>query len=343
VLHIRPRLIRAEQFRATERLGTTRSRLRDVRMQAGSVRDWLSAAMAAAAISGLGVALAAVTDLTAPPVSEAVTRPVRAAPPLEPYDRARGAAPDLRLNTPAQTKVLALQRRYELALDHQLVAEAVADAYRERRRRALQDAVKETEERQVQLFEDQERRRIEALVAKELAKQLQAARQEAESEAAEQRENGLEPPAAQEDFPATSEGGAMPVASGVIGASFGAVGMWSSYHTGVDFRAGYGEPVYAAAPGVVVYAGNRGDWAGNHVAIRHSGGITTMSSHLSSIGVSVGQSVRAGQTIGRVGQTGRAFGAHLHFEVYPAGVRPGDVYQAVDPVPWLSSRGVAVR
>ncbi len=85
----------------------------------------------------------------------------------------------------------------------------------------------------------------------------------------------------------------------------------------------------------MLFAGNSGDWAGNHVAIRHGDGKTTMSSHMSSMAVRSGQSVQAGQVIGYVGQTGRAFGAHLHFELYPVGVRYGDVYKAINPQPWL--------
>ena len=129
----------------------------------------------------------------------------------------------------------------------------------------------------------------------------------------------------------------------VIGAHFGQYGIWSRYHTGLDFRAAYGTPIRAVKAGVVLFAGNSGDWAGNHVAIRHADGRTTMSSHMSSMAVRAGQTVQAGQVIGYVGQTGRAFGAHLHFELYPVGVKYGDVYKAINPVPWLAANGVQTR
>ena len=121
----------------------------------------------------------------------------------------------------------------------------------------------------------------------------------------------------------------------VIGAHFGQYGIWSRYHTGLDFRASYGTPIRAVKAGVVLFAGNSGDWAGNHVAIRHADGKTTMSSHMSSMAVRPARRSSAGQVIGYVGQTGRAFGAHLHFELYPVGVKYGDVYKAIDPQPWL--------
>ncbi len=142
----------------------------------------------------------------------------------------------------------------------------------------------------------------------------------------------------------SSGGGAvLPVPSGVIGAHFGEYGMWSRYHTGLDFRASYGTPIHAVKSGVVLYAGNSGNWAGNHVAIKHADGKTTMYSHMSSMSGHVGQMVQAGDVIGRVGETGRAFGAHLHFELYPAGVKYGDVYEAINPQPWLAANGVTTH
>ena len=134
--------------------------------------------------------------------------------------------------------------------------------------------------------------------------------------------------------------GVLPISTGVVGAKFGARGSWSRYHTGLDFRAAYGIPIQSVLAGVVVYAGNSGDWAGNHVAVRHVDGRTTMYSHMSRTAVSTGQTVQAGQVLGYVGNSGRSFGAHLHFELYPKGVRYGDVYKAVDPMPWLRSIGV---
>jgi len=145
--------------------------------------------------------------------------------------------------------------------------------------------------------------------------------------------------------PAVASGGAgaSPVPGAVIGAHFGQYGSWSRYHTGIDFRARTGTPIRAVQAGVVVFAGNTGDWAGNHVAVLHADGMSTMSSHMSAIAVTTGQTVAAGEILGYVGQTGRAFGAHLHFELYPPGARPGDVYRAVDPQSWLTAHGVIAR
>lgn len=141
----------------------------------------------------------------------------------------------------------------------------------------------------------------------------------------------------------TSGGAATPLKPGTytLGSRFGAVGSWARYHTGQDFPAPIGTPIYAAADGVVA-APNGGGWAGTHVVIDHSGGGATLYAHMSSTTVRVGQQVSAGQLIGYVGITGRSFGPHLHWEYYPNAKTVGDPYTTANPVAWLAARGVAV-
>ena len=98
-------------------------------------------------------------------------------------------------------------------------------------------------------------------------------------------------------------------------------------HTGQDFRASTGEHALATASGVVISAGWNGGY-GKMVEIRHNNGISTRYAHLSHISVSVGQKVKAGQTVGLVGSTGRSTGPHLHYETRVDG-------DAVDPQKFL--------
>ena len=141
----------------------------------------------------------------------------------------------------------------------------------------------------------------------------------------------------------TTNGAAAPLAKGSyrIGAAFGATGSWSRYHTGQDFAASSGTPVYAVTSGTVI-SGNVGSWAGNYIVIRAADGSSTLYAHMSGTDVKVGQQVTAGQKIGNVGSTGRSFGAHLHFEYYPSGVTPGDVYSATNPMSYLRSIGISM-
>jgi murein DD-endopeptidase MepM/ murein hydrolase activator NlpD len=88
----------------------------------------------------------------------------------------------------------------------------------------------------------------------------------------------------------------------------------AALHTGVDLRDDYGSPVRATAGGVVVNAGPSGGY-GQMVEIDHGSGLTTRYAHLSAITVSVGQEVAPGETVGRLGSTGRSTGPHLHYEV----------------------------
>ncbi|BBU60385.1 membrane protein [Methylosinus sp. C49] len=88
----------------------------------------------------------------------------------------------------------------------------------------------------------------------------------------------------------------------------------AALHTGVDLRDDYGSPVRATAGGVVVNAGPSGGY-GQMVEIDHGSGLATRYAHLSAISVSVGQEVAPGETVGRLGSTGRSTGPHLHYEV----------------------------
>ncbi|GAB3699958.1 peptidoglycan DD-metalloendopeptidase family protein [Mariniluteicoccus flavus] len=150
---------------------------------------------------------------------------------------------------------------------------------------------------------------------------------------------GLPAPAAG-PAPAVSPGGAVqPMASYSRGAGWGAVGSWSRYHTGIDLSAPIGTQIRAVSSGIVV-SPNAGGWAGNHVIVRHGDGTYTLYAHMSHAAVRPGQTVAAGQPVGAVGMTGRTFGPHLHFEHYPASGQTSNPYSSDDPYRWMLSQGV---
>ena len=84
-------------------------------------------------------------------------------------------------------------------------------------------------------------------------------------------------------------------------------------HHGIDFKAAYGAPIRATAAGTVVKAGWEGAY-GRMVEVRHDNGLSTRYAHMSAIKVKKGQSVKRGMIVGRLGNTGRSTGAHLHYE-----------------------------
>jgi murein DD-endopeptidase MepM/ murein hydrolase activator NlpD len=98
-------------------------------------------------------------------------------------------------------------------------------------------------------------------------------------------------------------------------------------HTGLDFRGETGEAIRSTAAGTVTHTGWSGGY-GKMVEIDHGNGLSTRYGHLSSIDVEVGQSVRSGQVVGRMGSTGRSTGPHLHYETRIDG-------EAVDPQRFL--------
>ncbi len=110
-------------------------------------------------------------------------------------------------------------------------------------------------------------------------------------------------------------------------------GPYNSYHEGVDFNIGAGAAVYAPADGVVVLAEPLAV-RGNAVIIDHGWGILTGYWHLSRIEVVEGQEVRAGDIIGRVGNTGLSTGAHLHWDFWVGGINVNGLHWIAADGPW---------
>jgi murein DD-endopeptidase MepM/ murein hydrolase activator NlpD len=98
-------------------------------------------------------------------------------------------------------------------------------------------------------------------------------------------------------------------------------------HTGMDFRGDTGDPARVTADGTVTIAAWQGGY-GKMVEVDHGNGLATRYAHLSEIGVKVGQRVRAGHIVGKIGSTGRSTGPHLHYETRVHG-------EAVDPRKFL--------
>ncbi len=114
-----------------------------------------------------------------------------------------------------------------------------------------------------------------------------------------------------------------PVKGGRVGSPFGfridPITGRSAMHTGLDFPADTGTPIYAAAGGVVVIQEYHPAY-GNMVEIDHGNDLITRYAHASRVHVNKGDIVKRGQKIAEVGSTGRSTGPHLHFEVWVAGV-----------------------
>jgi lysostaphin len=100
------------------------------------------------------------------------------------------------------------------------------------------------------------------------------------------------------------------------------------YHSGLDFAAPLGAPVRACAAGKVIMIGKNWKLHGNALAVDHGQSVVSFYIHLQKVLVKEGQLVKRGQIIGRVGQSGRASGPHLHFSLYVNQV-------ATNPVDWF--------
>ncbi len=102
----------------------------------------------------------------------------------------------------------------------------------------------------------------------------------------------------------------------------------SKMHTGMDFTAKIGTPIYATGDGYVSVADGSGRGYGNHVVLNHGYGYQTLYGHMSRIKVRRGQSVKRGEVIGYVGNTGTSTAPHLHYEVRKGGrpINPVNFY-----------------
>lgn len=289
-------------------------------------KGWLQHGVAALAVSLLGLGVAGSIAITGNAQSSSSTVGIPAAGSSSSSATARepdGTSRSVNRTAidPAKVQSLADQRAEELQKDDARVTEAATDKAADVRDDELKSASKE---------------------AYAQARRLAAAKIEARTKkkAATRAPAGAARSAATTSAP--SGGTCMPAARYSVAARFGQVGSWSRYHTGFDFSAPIGTSLRASAPGVVTNAGSgpASGWAGNYVAIKHSDGTQSLLAHMSTVSVSVGQSVSGCQVVGAIGMTGRTFGPHVHFEIYPSGVAPGDVYRAVNPVSWLQAHGL---
>lgn len=185
--------------------------------------------------------------------------------------------------------------------------------------REIAEEIRRLEEEARRLAEEQARQEAEAL---RLAQE--AARRAAEAEAAANQ--GADGTGTDGTFSLTHR----PV-TGVVTSPFGErvhpIFGTVRNHYGIDFSGNTGDPIVAAAGGVVLSA----DWRtgyGNTVVVSHGGGFTTLYAHMSEMNMTAGEEVAGGDLIGWVGNTGWSTGSHLHFEIRVDGV-------AVDPALYL--------
>ncbi|WP_375429765.1 M23 family metallopeptidase [uncultured Friedmanniella sp.] len=288
-------------------------------------RGWFRHGITALAVSllGLGVAGSVVltghaesTQLAAPRVQVVKNSSVALPSAFDRGEQSTSRSSGRPALGAAQLKSLADQRAEELSKTDDQITQAAKVKAADAREKSLESASKSTEEQGSQLVKDK---------------------------AAGASSASSSPAAEAPATPASGGKSCMPVTGHYsIAARFGQVGMWARYHTGFDFSAPVGTPLHAPANGVVTNAGSgpASGWAGNYVAIRYPDGTSSLMAHMSTVSVSVGQNVTACQVVGAIGMTGRTFGPHVHFEIYPAGVTPGDVYKAVNPVAWLNAHGL---
>lgn len=104
----------------------------------------------------------------------------------------------------------------------------------------------------------------------------------------------------------------------------------AAFHAGIDIAGKVGDPVYAAGAGKVITT-DKDSSHGKYIVVEHPGGLQTWYLHLSGIDVSEGDTVAKGEGIGKLGNTGRSTGPHLHFEIVKQG-------KQINPLPYLEQK-----
>lgn len=178
---------------------------------------------------------------------------------------------------------------------------------------------------------------VEKDIAKEQARLAEVARKQAE--AARNSTTTVSNAGETGDIPEVASGTWTKPTNGRLTSGFGwrNIGAGPEFHYGVDLANKEGTPIVAAADGVVFRASPLSTY-GNVIMITHSINghtFTTVYAHLSGYNSKVGQVVKKGQVIGYMGQTGRAYGSHLHFEIHTTAWQ-GQQVGAVNPLRYIS-------
>ena len=180
---------------------------------------------------------------------------------------------------------------------------------------------------------------VEKDIAKEQERLAKIARQQAEAAAKSSNVTTVSNEGETGDIPEVASGTWTKPTNGTLTSGFGwrNIGFGPEFHYGVDLANKQGTPIVAAADGVVFRASPLSTY-GNVIMITHSINghtFTTVYAHLSGYKSTVGQSVKKGQVIGYMGQTGRAYGSHLHFEIHTTAWK-GQSVGAVNPMRYIS-------
>ncbi|MEW1680578.1 M23 family metallopeptidase [Streptomyces sp. T12] len=217
-------------------------------------------------------------------------------------------------------------------------AETTLDQALERSRKAEAELARDEAEAAAAWKKLEERNEELATLKQDIEQKLETARWRLQGEADASVAAGACRGAVRLDQPPTgfTTRWVAPVETYELSASYGSGGArWAKRHTGQDFAVPIGTPVRAVGDGRVVKVSCGGAF-GIEIVVEHAGGYYTQYAHLAAVAVDQGDRVSPGQWIGQSGTSGNSTGPHLHFEVR---VTP-EMGSAVDPVQWLSGRGV---